>query len=851
MKMVFLFIGSLLVALLSVGAAIRDRFPGDLALTKYMQRLTAAPWEETMQIATLIGQTQYLIVAALALIAWFLRRKQKTESLVIFGAVVSLGLSLVVKKVVDRPRPADELVMVWRHHDSASFPSGHAPTITDPVIIDGYTQPGASPNTNGPGLGLNTVLKIELDGTNAGAFAPGLHITGDSTVRGLVINGFDGFGVLISGGDATGNLVQGNFIGTDVTGAVDLGNGRDGVFIAGAPNNVIGGTTAQARNVISGNNISGINIGGASGNVVQGNFIGTDVTGAVDVGNTLWGILMSSGAPENTIGGTAGGAGNTIAFNGFDGVFGVLGTGNAILGNSIFSNAGLGIDLDPDGITANDAGDGDTGANNLQNFPVLTSATSGNSTTVEMTLNSAANTIFRVEFFSNSACDPPGNGEGETFLGVSTDVTTDGSGDASPTIIFLTTVPVGQFITATATDPSNNTSEFSACQSVVSVVASADLSVTISDSPMPALLGSDLTYTITVTNNGPATATGVVMTDTLPAFADYISSSPSQGDSCSQAAGIVTCNLGTISDGANATVDIVVNPTATGTLSNLAGATAIEPDPVTGNNAVVQLSTVDPATDLSVTISDSPDPVTVGSPLTYTITITNNGPLTSTAVSLTSTLPGNVTYTSATPTQGNCGEVAGVVTCTLGIIVDGATATVSIVGNPTSAGSPTLSATVIGELADPNLNDNDDTEGTTVFAPPPPPPPLPPTLVSITILSPAATILVAGTLQFNATGAFSDGATTGVTGTLTWNSSDSEVVTITAGGLATAVGRGSVTITATDEATGLSDTATLRVVIPTAVPSISQWGLIGMAGLFAFLILVGIGMRKRASQATK
>ena len=187
------------------------------------------------------------------------------------------------------------------------------------------------------------------------------------------------------------------------------------------------------------------------------------------------------------------------------------------------------------------------------------------------------------------------------------------------------------------------------------VLPAVDLSVAISDSLIPALLENDLTYTVTVTNNGVVAATGVVMTDTIPAFADYVSSSPSQGDSCGEVAGIVTCNLGTISNGANATVDIVVNPTATGTLSNLAGATAIEADPDTGNNAVVHLSTVDPAADLSVTISDSPDPVTVGNSLTYTITVSNNGPLTSTAVSLTSPLLESVTYISATPTQGSCG----------------------------------------------------------------------------------------------------------------------------------------------------------------------------------------------------
>ena len=131
-------------------------------------------------------------------------------------------------------------------------PASALPTITDPVIIDGYTQPGASPNSNGPGLGLNTVLKIELDGSNAGANVTGLTITaGGSTVRGVVINRFNGNGILLETNG--GNLIEGNFIGVDVTGSGGMGNTLTGVRLNGAPSNTIGGTTPGAGNVISGN----------------------------------------------------------------------------------------------------------------------------------------------------------------------------------------------------------------------------------------------------------------------------------------------------------------------------------------------------------------------------------------------------------------------------------------------------------------------------------------------------------------------------------------------------------------------------------------------------------------------
>ena len=181
----------------------------------------------------------------------------------------------------------------------------------------------------------------------------------------------------------------------------------------------------------------------------------------------------------------AAGAGNIIAFNDSDGVLVDSSIGNAILGNSIFSNtgtasgsSGLGIDLVSAelgvGVTANDPGDGDppgeSAGNNYQNFPILSSAVSiGGSTTIQGTFNSTPSTNnFRLEFFSNSSCNdaaPLDYGEGKTYLGFTT-VNTNASGDAGVNIVFPVTIADGWFITATATDPANNTSEFSQCQPV-------------------------------------------------------------------------------------------------------------------------------------------------------------------------------------------------------------------------------------------------------------------------------------------------------------------------------------------------------------------------------------------------
>ncbi|MCH7999201.1 MAG: CSLREA domain-containing protein, partial [Chloroflexi bacterium] len=144
-------------------------------------------------------------------------------------------------------------------------PGSTLPTITQPVTIDGTTQPG-----------FTTTPIIELNGSGAGAFVDGLNITaGGTTVKGLVINNFSGNGIKLS--NLGGNTIEGNFIGTDVTGAVAEGNGARGVYVIGSPSNMIGGTTAEARNVISGNILDGVRISaiGATLNVLEGNYIGT------------------------------------------------------------------------------------------------------------------------------------------------------------------------------------------------------------------------------------------------------------------------------------------------------------------------------------------------------------------------------------------------------------------------------------------------------------------------------------------------------------------------------------------------------------------------------------------------
>ena len=280
-----------------------------------------------------------------------------------------------------------------------------------------------------------------------------------------IISGNTGDGITLSNG-TTANTITNNRIGTNLEGTGAVGNGDRGIDLNAAPGNTI------QNNVISGNTTQGIFFtNGADDNIIQGNLIGLAADGIGNIGNLEEGIRIQNAA-NNIIGGDTVDLGNGIAFNGTDGVAVSLANSisNLIQGNGIFSNGGdtpegIGIDLlGGDGVTANDPGDGDNGPNGLQNFPVLLGAEPvGDGTTVIGTLNSAPNTAYQVALFSSdpTIVGASGIAEGQTFLGI-VNVTTDANGDAG----FIENVPgtgnlSGQLITATATDPNNNTSEFS------------------------------------------------------------------------------------------------------------------------------------------------------------------------------------------------------------------------------------------------------------------------------------------------------------------------------------------------------------------------------------------------------
>ncbi|MGP0065797.1 MAG: Ig-like domain repeat protein [Isosphaeraceae bacterium] len=413
----------------------------------------------------------------------------------------------------------------WSHSWWVIQPPDDLPVITNPVVIDGYSQPGAQ--MNNLANGDDAILRVVLDGSMDPASlycCPysgfGLNpSTDDSTVSGLVIDNF-GFAGILNYNPMENNVFSGNFIGTDVSGTVAEPN-TYGIVIQYSQDNQVGlnpnsPADYSERNIISGNTQGGVAIldGGSTNNTVAGNFIGV---GRDDrpLGNGVAGVGLDSGAQNNTVGGTTAGAANVIADNTGPGVwiFDSGTTGNRVVGNSIYGNSALGIDLGggydlynhqpnpgPDGVTLNNSHAGQPGPNNWQNFPVLSAAFGGSATSVLGTLNSTPNTTFTIDFYANAAPDPSEYGQGQTWLG-SASVTTDSTGNVSFDDSNLAATSPGEWISATATDPGGDTSEF--CQDVVvNPVTASNLQAALNNAQQGGGSGS---VTLQTTSNSDVT----------------------------------------------------------------------------------------------------------------------------------------------------------------------------------------------------------------------------------------------------------------------------------------------------------------------------------------------------------
>jgi hypothetical protein len=351
------------------------------------------------------------------------------------------------------------------------------PTINFPVDIDGYTQPGSAPNTLA--VGDNAAIRIQIDGLSASSSGTyGLGIcSSDVSVRGFSFThhrhaalapGYTGSGSTCGGG-LSGIVVAGNFVGLAPDGSV-AGNQEFGIVANGSVVR-IGGIAAADRNVISASGLDGLAMGQCDGSTVDGNYIGTDLSGTVGRGNGQDGVRLTNMSLPMNVGG---GLPNRIAFN-RNGIF-LGGATKAILfANDFFGNGALAIDLlatgafDPDGATANDVDDADSGGNDLQNFPVLTNAVQdGPNLHLVGSLDvpaGASSKIYQLAFYANATCDDAsGRGQGALYLGYANFGL---SGAAQEFAVDLAaSTPIGSHLAATATSASG-TSEFSPCVTVV------------------------------------------------------------------------------------------------------------------------------------------------------------------------------------------------------------------------------------------------------------------------------------------------------------------------------------------------------------------------------------------------
>jgi len=239
-------------------------------------------------------------------------------------------------------------------------------------------------------------------------------------------------------------------------------------------------------------------------------------------------------------------------------------------------------------------------------------------------------------------------------------------------------------------------------------VPAPDLSI-VKTGPATAIGGSNITYTLVATNNGPTTATGVTVSDPVPANSTFVSASLG----CVLSAGVVTCSAGTLASGASQSFTVTVTPGSGGSVVNTATIGGDQSDPNSGNNTSTVTTSVNHNADLSV-VKTGPAFVANGGSITYTVTVTNNGPAPANNVMVSDTIPSSITGATATPSQGSC---SGSFSCSLGNLASGASATVTITGtvSSTSGSSVSNTACASADSPDPAPANNCSTTTATVF----------------------------------------------------------------------------------------------------------------------------------------
>ncbi len=567
--------------------------------------------------------------------------------------------------------------------------AGIASNYVSDITIGGSA--GASYNdieNNYPGIaingGTNNIVSNNSIYGNGGDgivfWGTASSVIGGATAGNLNVISGNQEGVYLNTG--TGNSVLGNLIGVDYSGIAD-GNAGDGIVLDGELNATIGGASAAARNVIAANTGNGIYAyDQAAGAVISGNYIGVTIDGSTAMGNGGDGVTIDPGPPVASnvlVGGMTTGAGNVIAHNSGYGVNVASGSGNGILGNSIYTNASGAIRRA-------------AGANNNQAAPVLSGAYDcSGSLQVLGTLAGAPNTAYTLEFFTNTACP----GQARTLIGRDT-VTTDGTGNAVIDSSLAVTPPAN--VRATATDPINNTSALSNC---IDVATGPDLNVSFSaPSPATPQTGQTVTYVVTVQNtSGSVAATNATLTVNLPAGAAGYAFGGSTGTPTVTGTNPLVVTWGSIPAGTSYVFQYSVNYPTAGAYVTSASLAADQCDPSTiDNTASNTLNVYDP---LAVTWSAVPTAAATGQAVAFTATATGgDGNYTYTFYpadgtgSSTSTTP---TYSHTYATTGSFGTYVTVADGT-GNSANSAVVTVNVTAPLTVSLATTPAAPVSGTV---------------------------------------------------------------------------------------------------------------------------------------------------------
>ena len=541
-------------------------------------------------------------------------------------------------------------------------------------------------------------------------------------------------GISLVGAGVTGNVVFGNLIGIDATGkkAITGANFATGVLL-GSPGNTIGAMVSPSSggpgpiqpffitgflgNVLSGLGVAimaapSFNPGQGTntdlrGSLVAGNDFGTDTSGSIAIPNYS-AVDLRGGVTGLQIGGSIS-LTNVMANSNF-GVELEDASKITIRANSIYDNSVGGITL-TDRPTSND----NVPIPTLD--PVVSIGIETGDRFITGTVSGKAGAVYTIDFYASPPSTLSPAIQGKTYLGSGT-YTADANGIVTFTKSFQ--VPVDQpFVTATTTDAAGNTSDFSNANP--QPIGQADLAF-LPGNVSTGEVGRALSYTFSIVNNGPNAATGVTITQVIPAGFDFRTVMTGEG-SATFANGLVTANIGTLLPGATTYLNIIGYPTNAGTLAATANVSADQLDPTVADNTQTLLIPISPSTVpvdlLGVSQTASPDPVTLGGTVTYSINVRNVSAGTAYGVQFNDVLPANVTLVSVLTTQGQVSRIVpGSIDINLGLLPANSLATVTILVRPLTTGAITNLAQVLAAEADPVPSNNSSVLTTQVIAAP-------------------------------------------------------------------------------------------------------------------------------------